>query len=134
MGRDIAQGLTDREAQIMDRLWELNEATAEQIRSGLSDDPHDSTVRTILRILEEKGFVNHKCDGKTFVYRPAIARTQVQKRTLGNIIRRFFSGSPQDLVLRLLEDEKLSTQDLKHLIEQAGAVSGSKKARGKSEK
>ena len=113
-----ANRLTEREAEIMDRLWELGQASAEQIRMTLPDEPHDSTVRTMLRILEEKGFVSHERSGRSFVYRPVIQREKVQQKTLSNVIRRFFSGSPQDLVLRLLEEEQLSAADLQDLIQQ----------------
>ena len=113
-----ANRLTEREAEIMDRLWELGKASAEQIRMTLPDEPHDSTVRTMLRILEEKGFVSHERSGRSFVYRPVIQREKVQQKTLSNVIRRFFSGSPQDLVLRLLEEEQLSAADLQDLIQQ----------------
>jgi predicted transcriptional regulator len=109
-------GLTGREAEIMERLWELGAATADQVRSGLSGDPHDSTVRTLLRILEEKGCVRHRRDGRSFVYEPTVRREKMQRRTLGNVIRQLFSGSPQELVLRLLEDEQLSQADLEELL------------------
>ena len=113
--------LTKREAEIMDRLWELGTATAEQIRARLSGEPHDSTVRTMLRILEDKGFVGHQRDGKSFVYHALIQREKVQRKTLGHVIRQFFSGSPQDLVLRLLEDEHLSAAELQELMQSAAA-------------
>lgn len=119
MGRTPATTLTDREAAIMDRLWELKTATSEQIRELLPGNPHDSTVRTLLRILEDKGFVSHQRSGRSFVYQPVIRRDKVQRKTLGNVIRQFFSGSPQDLVLRLIEDEQLSAADLKDLMQQA---------------
>jgi predicted transcriptional regulator len=118
MGRTPADTLTDREAEIMDRLWELGTATAEQIRALLPGDPHDSTVRTLLRILEEKGFVTHRRDGRSFIYQTVVRREKVQRKTLGNVIRQFFSGSPQDLVLRLIEDEQLTSDDLKELMQQ----------------
>ena len=121
MGREPAMGLTDREAEIMDQLWELGTATADQIRTLLPDNPHDSTVRTLLRILEEKGFVNHLREGRSFVYQPVVRREKVQRKTLGDVIRQFFSGSPQDLVLRLIEDEQLTEADLQELMQQAAA-------------
>ena len=121
MGRTPAHSLTDREAEIMDRLWELGTATAEQIRTQLPDEPHDSTVRTMHRILEEKGFVSHRRDGRSFVYQPVIQRKKVQRKTLGNVIRQFFSGSPQDLVLRLLEDEQLTAADLRELMQRVSS-------------
>ena len=123
--------LTAREAEIMDRLWELGEASAEQIRARLSGDPHDSTVRTMLRILEDKGFVGHQRDGKSFIYRPLIQRDKVQRKTLGHVIRQFFSGSPQDLVLRLLEDEHLSPAELQELMQSTTAKPKPKTRRSK---
>ena len=121
MGRTSSASLTDREAEIMEPLWKLGTATSEEIRAKLRDDLHDSTIRTMLRILEEKGFVSHRREGRTFVFQPLVPREKVQGKTLGHIIRRFFSGSPQDLVLRLLEDEQLSSADLESLLRQAAA-------------
>jgi len=121
MGRTPAPRLTDREAEIMEQLWELGTANAEQIRVHLPGESHDSTIRTMLRILEEKGFVSHRRDGRSFVYQPLIEREKVQSRTLGNVIRQFFSGSPHDLVLRLLEDDQLSQADLESLLRPASA-------------
>ncbi|WP_397571396.1 BlaI/MecI/CopY family transcriptional regulator [Schlesneria sp. T3-172] len=110
--------LTDREAEIMEQLWTLGTATAEEIRHRLSDEPHDSTVRTMLRILETKGFVSHKRSGRSYVYKPLIKREKVQGKTLTDVIRQFFSGSPHELVLRLLEEEQLSVDELDDLMNQ----------------
>ena len=66
MGRTSAVSLTDREAEIMEQLWKLGTATSEQIRAELSGAPHDSTIRTMLRILEEKGFVSHRREGRSY--------------------------------------------------------------------
>ena len=121
MARPTAASLTDREAEIMARLWDLGAATAEQIREELPGDPHDSSVRTMLRILEEKGFVSHRREGRSFVFEALVGREKVQRKTLGHVIRQFFSGSPSQLVLRLLEDEEISQADLKELMRQAPA-------------
>ena len=129
MTRPSAAHLTDREAEIMDRLWDLGTATAEQIREQLAGDPHDSSVRTMLRILEEKGFVSHERQGRSFVFEPLVGREKVQRKTLGHVIRRFFSGSPSKLVLRLLEDEELSPADLRELMRQAAAKPSRPKVR-----
>jgi predicted transcriptional regulator len=121
MGRKSAASLTDREAEIMEQLWKLGAATSEQIREKLPGESHDSTIRTILRILEEKGFVSHRREWRSFIFEPIVPREAAQGKTLGHVIRRFFSGSPQDLVLRLLEDEHLSASELKELLRQASA-------------
>lgn len=132
MARPSAASLTDREAEIMDRLWELGTATAEQIREKLPGDPHDSSVRTMLRILEEKGFVSHRREGRSFVFQALVQRERVQRKTLGNVIRQFFSGSPHQLVLRLLEDEDLSKADLEELMRKASAKPSRSKSRKSS--
>jgi predicted transcriptional regulator len=104
--------LTGREAQIMDVFWRLGEATAEQVRAALPDPLHDSTVRTLLKVLAAKGYLTHESRGKAFVYRPAIDRDKAQKRVLSQVVARFFGGSAEDLVLRLIEDEQLTADQI----------------------
>ncbi|HEY2253482.1 MAG TPA: BlaI/MecI/CopY family transcriptional regulator, partial [Planctomycetaceae bacterium] len=82
----------------------------------------------------EKGFVRHRKDGRSFVYEPLIPREKVQRKTLGHVIRQFFSGSPHDLVLRLLEDEQLSPADLESLLRQAAGKSPGRHRAGRSSK
>lgn len=115
MPRPPSEMLTEREAQIMDALWRLPEATAEEIRAQLPVEPHDSTVRTLLRVLEGKGFVIHETRGKTFVYRAAAARDKVQRKALRSFLARLFGGSAEDLVVRLLEDEQITAEQLAQL-------------------
>lgn len=115
MPRPPSEMLTEREAQIMDALWRLTEATAEEIRAELPGEPHDSTVRTLLRVLEGKGFVAHETRGKTFIYRAAAARDKVQRKALRSFLARLFGGSAEDLVLRLLEDEQITPEQLAQL-------------------
>ena len=76
MARNTSEALTEREAEVMDAVWRLGEATAEQVRESLPGSPHDSTVRTLLRILEAKGYVTHEARGKVYVYRAAVERQQ----------------------------------------------------------
>jgi predicted transcriptional regulator len=104
--------LTEREAQIMDVLWDRQMATADDVRAALAGSPHDSTVRTLLRILETKGFVTHDVQGKTYLYRPAVPREKAQSSALRNFLGRLFRGSAEDLVLRLIEDEVLTPDQL----------------------
>ena len=115
MPRPPSEMLTQREAEIMDALWRLSEATADEIRALLPGEPHDSTVRTLLRVLEGKGFVVHETRGKTFVYRAAAARDKVQRKALRSFLTRLFGGSAEDLVLRLLEDEQITPEQLTQL-------------------
>jgi predicted transcriptional regulator len=122
--------LTEREAQIMNALWRLSAATAEQIRAELPGEPHDSTVRTLLRVLEGKGFVVHETRGKTFVYRAAADRDNVQRTALRGFLARLFGGSAEDLVLRLLEDEQITPEQLSELRSVERKKTGRKKRLG----
>ena len=107
--------LTEREAQIMDVLWKLGTALADEVRAALPGDPHDSTVRTLLRILETKGYVIHDVRGKSYIYRPAVERAQAQRSALRSFLGRLFGGSAEDLVLRLIEDEVLTPAQLEQI-------------------
>jgi BlaI family penicillinase repressor len=113
--RSISETLTDREAQIMNVLWTLGTATADRVREALADRPHDSTVRTLLRVLESKGHVAHEVVGKAYVYRAAVPRDRVQRTAVRSLLSRFFGGSAEDLVLRLIEDERLSPEQLEEI-------------------
>ena len=115
MARRKSETLTDREAEIMDVLWKKGTATADQTRALLHGRPHDSTVRTLLRVLEEKGHVKHDVEGRTYVYRPVIRRDSAQKRAVKKLLRRFFGGSSESLVIRLLEDEQITADELREL-------------------
>ena len=115
MARGQSETLTLREAQIMDVIWEEGQATADQVREALSGQPHDSTVRTLLRVLESKGYLTHEVCGKAYVYRAAIGRQKAQKNALHSVLTRFFGGSAEDLVLRLIEDRQITPDQLEEL-------------------
>ena len=115
MARTPSETMTGREAQVMDAVWRLGDATAEQVRQVLPLPLHDSTVRTLLRVLEEKGYLCHERRGKAYVYRAVIARQKAQRRVLRSVLARFFGGSAEDLVLRLIEDERITPEQLGEL-------------------
>lgn len=131
MGRPPAETLTPREAQVMDAVWRLGEATADQVREALAERLHDSTVRTILRVLEAKGYLSHQPRGKAFAYRAAVERTKAQGRALRSVLARFFAGSAQDLMLRLIEDERITPEQLEALKSAAPAPKSKRPRRGK---
>ena len=81
----------------------------------MEDQPHDSTIRTLLRVLESKGYVTHEARGKAYLYRAAIGRQKVQGHALGSLLAQFFGGSAEDLVLRLIEDERITPEQLDEL-------------------
>jgi predicted transcriptional regulator len=115
---NIQKTLTPRESQIMAVLWKRGEARADEIRRELADEPHDSTVRTLLRVLESKGYVKHVKRGKAFVYRAAVHQAKAQRQAILRLVKQFFGGSPEALVLRLLEDEQLTPEQLEELRQQ----------------
>src|ERR1700741_3213184 len=114
MPRPPSDLLTDREAQLMETLWAHGPSTAEAVREALPDQPHDSTVRTLLRVLKEKGYVRIR-GRQPAVYEPIVVRTQVQTKAAQSLLARFFGGSVEALVLRLVEDDKLSPEQLDQL-------------------
>lgn len=115
MARRTSETLTARESQIMDVVWRLGEATAEVVREALPGRPHDSTARTLLRVLERKGYLTHEVRGKAYVYRAAVERRKAQRRVLRSVVARFFGGNAEDLVMRLIEDEQITLEQLREL-------------------
>jgi len=116
--------LSRRERQIMDVLFSRGRATGPEIQEGLPDKPNYSSVRTILRVLERKGFVRHVEEGLRYVYEPTVPRRAASRSALQRIIRTFFDGSAKDAVAALLDPAAfhLSDEELKELsqmIEQA---------------
>jgi BlaI family penicillinase repressor len=116
--------LSRRERQIMDILFARGRATGQEIQEGLADKPNYSSVRTILRVLERKGYVRHFEEGLRYVYEPTVARAAASRSALQRIIRTFFDGSAKEAVAALLdpgafhlnEDE---LQELGRMIERA---------------
>ena len=114
MARPPSDSLTEREAQIMEILWLQGQATAETVRQALPDEPHDSTVRTLLRVLKDKGYVRVK-GRQPATYLPRVSREQAQSKAARSLLARLFGGAAEALVLRLLEDEQLTPQQIDDL-------------------
>ena len=95
-----------RERQILDILFEASEATALQIREAMTSPPSDATVRTILRILEEKGAVTHRRDGRKFVFRPRKRKSTAGKSAMRRVLDVFYGGSIEDALSAHLMDPK----------------------------
>ena len=106
--------LSRRERDIMDILYRRGRATADEVMRDLSGEPSYSTVRTQLRVLEDKGFVRHHEDGRRFVYLPTIARSAARKTALRHVVDTFFDGSVERVVAALLGGEatRLSEEEL----------------------
>jgi len=106
--------LTKRERAIMDVLYRLGRATAAEVLAELAGSPHYSTVRTQLRVLEEKGHVRHESDGLRYVYLPTVARHTARRAALRHLIDTFFDGSAAGAVTALLgrDGGRLTDEDL----------------------
>jgi BlaI family transcriptional regulator, penicillinase repressor len=104
-----APALSRRERQIMDVLYRTGRATAAEVQAGMPDAPSYSAVRTMLRILEEKGHVRHEPDGPRYVYIPTVARDKVKRSALKHVVNTFFEGSAAQVMAALVE---LSPRDL----------------------
>jgi len=120
--------LGDRELDIMGVLWDLGSGTVTEVRGKLPVDLAYTTVLTILRNLEAKELVSHTAEGKAHRYFPRVARTAARRNALSRVLDKLFHGSPEQLVAQLVQDEKLSTQDLKRL--RALLSPGAKKSGG----
>lgn len=112
--------LTDHELRLMDVLWRKKRATVADVVADLPPPPLAySTVLTTLRTLEEKGYVQHDEEGRAFMYRPLIARSDAAKSAVHHVMDRFFGNSPGALAVTLLNDARLSDDDIariEHLL------------------
>jgi predicted transcriptional regulator len=106
--------LSRRERQIIDILYRRGRATAVEVMEDLAGDPSYSTVRTQLRVLEEKGHVRHDDDGQRYVYSPAVPRRTVRKSALKHLVETFYEGSVEQAVAALLggDGSRLSDEQL----------------------
>lgn len=115
MAVDPTADLGKRERQIMNVLFERSRATVAEILGDLPDPPSYSSVRAMLRYLEDKGHVRHEQDGPRYVYLPSNAKSKVRKSALGHVVRTFFGGSVSTAVAALLESKPLSRQEYEDL-------------------
>jgi BlaI family penicillinase repressor len=117
--RDRPKPLTPLEQFIMDYVWAHPDCTAETCREGVAARRvlKDSTIRTILRKLEEKGYVTHAVNGRTFVYRPAHTRRNVAVEAAQQLIDRFCGGSVEELLVGLVDNQVLEPKQLQRLAD-----------------
>ena len=120
----IGSGLSRREREILEILHRLGEATVTEVYEAMPDAPTYSAVRSILRIMEEKGHILHREDGKRYVYLAAESRQAAAKSAVQNVMETFFGGSLEGMVRTFLssDESKLSKDELNqlaNLIEEA---------------
>ena len=109
--------LTRRERQILDILFNLGRASANDVLERLPDPPTYTTIRGLLRVLESKGHVRHEEDGGRYVYFPTMAKQRAAKSALGHVIETFFDGSPSRAMAALLGSERVPDEEIERLAE-----------------
>jgi predicted transcriptional regulator len=121
--------LSELEHQLMEILWTRGSGTAEQIREALAPRHalKDSTIRTVLRRLQEKGYVNYKVEGKAFVYTGVVKPSSVAVRAVRQILDRFCDGSLEQLLVGLVENEVVDRTELQELARKLAESPAAKK-------
>jgi BlaI family penicillinase repressor len=110
--------LTKAEEQVMQILWQLKEAIVKQILDKMPDEPKPAynTVSTVVRVLENKGFVDHKAYGNSHVYFPIVSEDEYKKFAFDKVIKSYFNNSYKTLVSYLVKEQKLNLSELAELI------------------
>ena len=111
--------LTEAELRLMKILWRRGESAVTDLVSAMPDDEPlaYNSVLTTIRILERKGYVDHRQEGRAFIYRPLIAENEAGRSEVRHVLSRFFGNSREQLLLSLLHDEEISPQELERLKE-----------------
>ena len=111
------QKLTNKEEELMLYFWERGAMFVKDI-VALYDDPkpHFNTISTMVRTLEAKGFLDHEAFGNTYRYRPIISQEEFSKGELGSVVARYFENSYKSVVSALIDEEKISVEELEELI------------------
>ena len=124
MGPELTADLSRRERQIMDVLFALGEGTVTEVLERIPDPPSYSAVRATMRVLEDKGHLEHFQDGPRYVYKPVVARENARSAALKHLVRTFFGGSVEAAAAALLgmSRRNLSDDDLRRLADQVEAA------------
>jgi BlaI family penicillinase repressor len=119
MPRKQVKTFTDKELEIMQVIWELGEATAKQLQERLPGEQHYNSVLTIIRVLERKGHLTHRAEGRAYVYRARVSQNRSRRRVLSHLVKHVFGGSASSLVLHLVETGDLTEEDLREIRHRA---------------
>ncbi len=117
MARRRSVPLTEVELRLMEIVWASGPATVAQIVEAIPADerPAYNTVQTMMKILERKGYVTHRAEGRAFVYESVVDRDAAARTALSHVMQRFFGGSPRALALNLIEGDQLTEDELDEL-------------------
>ncbi len=112
-------GLSRRERQIMDILYQNGKASANEVRDAMPDAPSYSAVRAMLRVLEEKGHVKHQEEGMKYVYAPVVTAGKAKRSAVKHMLDTFFQGSPEQIVAALLDvsSSRLTREELDRMAQ-----------------
>lgn len=119
---DRAPDLGELEREVMQLVWAAGETTADAIRERLARKPKESTVRTVLRRLEEKGFVSHSIQGRTYIFRALDDRQRVAAKAVRRIADWFCNGSIEDVMVGIVDAKMLDKRQLELLSEKIEAA------------
>ena len=109
--------LTNKEEEIMQVLWQLEKGFVKEVVEQLSGDNHYNTISTIVRNLEEKGFVSHQAFGKTHQYFPIITKEAYANKFMSMASQRYFNNSYKSMVSFFAKEEKISAKELREILE-----------------
>jgi len=112
-------GFSRREREILDILYQRGKASASEVRDAMEDAPSNSAVRTLLRVLEEKGHVRRRAEGLKYVYVPAVAKEKAKRTAVKHLLETYFDGSSEQIVAALLDvsSTALTRQELDRMTE-----------------
>jgi BlaI family penicillinase repressor len=112
-------GLSRRERQILEILYQRGKAAASEVREAMEDAPSYSAVRTLLGVLEEKGHIKHRAEGLRYVYTPVIGREKAKRTAVKHLLDTYFNGSPEQIVAALLDvsSTELTREELDRMTE-----------------
>ena len=136
MARPASPTLTDSERRILEVLWKKKEASVREVADELSKKKPlaYTTVLTMFKILDKKGLVNHRTEGRAFIYSAAISRSDARRQALENLLKQFFNGSPSVLAQHLISEHEVDAEALDALQAKVDAApdSGRTKAQSKA--
>jgi BlaI family penicillinase repressor len=122
--------LGELEREVMQLVWDGGQVTADAIRTRLDRKPKESTVRTVLRRLEDKGYVAHTVSGRTFVFRAAVSRGDVAARAVKHIVDWFCNGSLDEVLVGMADARMLDSRTLEALSKRIANAKEKAKAKG----
>jgi BlaI family transcriptional regulator, penicillinase repressor len=133
MPRKPSKSFTDRELEIMKVVWQMGEATVKEIQQRLPGHPHYNSVLTIIRVLERKGRLVHRVEGKTHFYRAGESKEKSRTRLLRHLIDQVFGGSAASAVINLVQAGDLTPKDIDDIRGKVAGLSEEKKEEKKDD-